>query len=239
MGYQTSLQPTDDISTNKVSLPAREQDMDSVAGVFDFISFNESTQINVSRSVLVNDWAYLTIIDTVTILNSTTKNFNSFEYTITDEFYDLVEYFEIKIVEGAENDVNYTTARDNSTGTTTMTALIPNVPFFVNESYVFQVILGISDAVTQINDELPDIASGNTTALPFQLSGVNFYPWFNFPITNLEVKTGINSLVASQNNNLFFSNTTALPKPIDVNAEFSTVETPRSFQGIYVPTSDP
>lgn len=202
---------------------------------FNSTSFDEQIQIIVNRSVFVNDWAYLTITDTISIRNSS-STFNTFDYSLTNEFYDLVEYVEVRILEGADEQVlTPDVVTDVTTGITTLTTTIPEVPENGTSEYKFHVLLGVSDALTKTGDPKPtDQADADTNGYPFRVSGVNFFPWLNFPITTLEVKMGIDSKVIEQNTDLFFSNTSILPNPDDINAEFNLDATDNQNIGIYV-----
>ena len=205
---------------------------------FNSTSLDAQIQIIVNRSVFVNDWAYLTITDTISIRNSS-STFNTFDYSLTNEFYDLVEYVEVRILEGADEQVlTPDVVTDATTGITTLTTTIPEVPVNETSEYKFQVLLGVSDALTKTGDPKPaDQADADTNGYPFRVSGVNFFPWLNFPITTLEVKMGIDSKVIEQNTDLFFSNTSILPNPDDINAEFNLDDTNNQNIGIYVVNS--
>ncbi|MHA2363648.1 MAG: hypothetical protein ACXAC7_06800 [Candidatus Hodarchaeales archaeon] len=218
MGFNLSISETDDRQINDNSIrakPAQETDF------FNRNGFTQDTEIKVDRSIISNDWGYVTIIETVTLQNSST--FNAFHYSITTELYDHVQYMKVHINEGGD-DQDISTSLENDNTTATWTVSIPEVSDDTTSTYRFQIVLAIANTFTTIRDTLAGV-----DGYPFRFEGYNFYPWFDFPITELSVTAGIESVDTNQK----YDNDTNLPKPSDVNGNFEDFENTTMSLGLY------
>lgn len=207
MGFAPSVtaQPVTDFSTEATTSPqARTAQVDGTA--FDVAEFGPFTDIVVERGLMLNDWSYLRVNDTVTVTTNETT-FSKFTYTLTGDVYDHVNYVEIT-ANGTELD--YEVTEDNTTGLVTFEVGIPEV-LADGEPHSFTVFLGAQDLISRKAETL------GAAGLPFRFEGVNFYPWFDFPITDLSVKAGIRSVSSGSND---YNMETALPQEGDIQGTF-------------------
>jgi hypothetical protein len=169
-------------------------------GSFDNSAFNNETVINVTREVTVNSWGFTKIVDSVSIATNETS-FDEFTYSITPEFYDKVQYIETTL----GNDSSSTPVSKSLV----MTDELVEITFLIGEIpsdgtiTTFEVTTGVIDLVSKNKESLKE----NPDLPPLKLSGFNFFPWFNFPMTSFEFSMGIDSSDESKNVN----NTNYLP----------------------------
>lgn len=177
--------------------------------------FSNGTSINVTREVIVNTWAYATINDTVSI-HSTEETFNAFTYTLPLSLYYNVDHISFYL-NGKETTLDSGLGYQGVNLTTTNAVLTfifaPNDTSYSNA--VFSILLGVNNLVSNVP----------TSALfPFNVSGINFLPWFNFPMTKYNYAGGIQSYDTAadlENTTYYAPQATDLGLTVNVHTDYS------------------
>lgn len=159
---------------------------------FNPVNFGNGTSINVTREVIVNTWKYTTLTDTVAIATSE-EAFNAFTYTLPLSFFYKVDHMELDVSKAPSSDnITHELQRTVSVNTNSSDAVVTFVlaPTPINLNMTFTIKLGVNTLVATDQAD---------TSYPFHLSGVNFLPFFNFPITQYQFSDGIQSYDTNRN----------------------------------------
>ena len=145
-------------------------------------TFGNGTSINVTRNILVNEYKYTTVQDSVAI-STNESAFNAFTYTIPLDLYYKIDYLTLSVNgsnsnHGLEKSINLTNTSAVITYILTQTATTMNGNF--------SIVMGINDLV--INSQ------STNSSYPFMFSGINFLPFFNFPMTKFTGTEGVYSI---------------------------------------------
>ena len=145
-------------------------------------NFGNETSINVTRSVLVNDWEYVTVKDAVSIY-SKEEAFNAFAYTLPLSLYQKVNYINLNMKYSTATNATHELSKDlvlTKTDAIYTFVIAPNSNKNVNAS--FDIVLGINNLVQ---------SNAAIASFPFNVSGINFLPFFNFPMTKYDYSGGV------------------------------------------------
>lgn len=209
VGFATA-QATPTITSNNNNIMLDNQIYTKVQQNPDIVFFNKQdfqkgNSFNVTRNLLVNQWGYTVINDTIQMYVNDSQ-FNAFNYSIPMSVYPNVNHIELDMRNGnvtthAINKI-YTKANDNKTED--ITFVFNKTATLVNQT--FNIITGIQNLVSI------DKSNG---VFPLKFAGVNFFPLFDFPMTNYDFHGGVIAYSSSGSSavNKGVDNSTYLPDP--------------------------
>ena len=174
-------------------------------------TFGNGTSINVTREILVNDYKYTTVTDTVYIQTNESA-FNTFNYTLPLDLYYKIDHLQL--------DIN---------GSSTNHGLVQSEPYITNTSAIYSFVLAEQSTLLNgnfsitmgINDLVANTGTINAT-FPFTFSGINAMPLFDFPMTQFNLSVGLYSF----DTGLELENTTGTfyPVPSDMGLTSNIVQ---------------
>jgi hypothetical protein len=182
------------------------------AKYFDKSTFGNGTSINVSREILVNNWKYTTVTDKV-VIKTNESEFNAFTYTLPKDVYQRVNnHIELKVESNNITTHELYSYPDMKNETVDIQFIIEDIKLG-NETTI-TIVLGMNDFVS---------TDATNIEFPFEFSGMNFYPLFNFPITNYDYSGGIASYETNKsvNSDIFYPEPAKLGLTAEVDTNFN------------------
>ncbi|MHA2337140.1 MAG: hypothetical protein ACXACX_07545 [Candidatus Hodarchaeales archaeon] len=184
---------------------------------FNIADFGENHNINLTRSISVNDWGVVILADTlnVSVPSESESKFSSFEIYFSEDFVNNVHFQQIYVqnsstaIKASIEEMKPEVVNGIGTFHFNFNASTSNVTLSVTFS--------ISDSVSKNKELLGNLAD---SIYPYKFSGENlFYPWYSIPITNYDLfynaagKIGRRALL----------NNTVIPNTETVGGDFEAV----------------
>jgi hypothetical protein len=184
---------------------------------YNIADFDEDHNINLTRSISVNDWGVVILQDTlnVSVPAESELSFSSFEIYFSENYVNNIHFQQINIqnsttpIKASAEEMKPVVENGIGTFHFNFNSSTSNVTLTVSFS--------ISDSISKNKDTLGNLAE---LVYPYKFSGETlFYPWYNIPITNYDMFYNADGRIGRR----AILNGTVIPNTENIGGEYEAI----------------